>query len=299
MIRLCILVVLILICTLLSAARSWAADPAFPTRTTEFRPPRTMAGSPNSYSRSSQQGQVPAASERQLNNRPVSGHTGITQSQTRSIPQRTAPVEAKPVANPITPLARQKQGDQSRTDQTATRRVPSIWGTFGALALVIGIILIAAKLMKKHNPLAAKNLPREVIEVLGRRPLDARQTIHFVRCGSRILILGSSPAGLETLSEVLDPVEVDLITGMCREQAEAARSNQTFLNLFQSAQQKTETNRFDQNENRVSPSGRSEPESRPEQADFSDYDSAVNRLQQKLLQPSRQSLSDSAERDHV
>lgn len=299
MIRLCIVAVLILICMLLSAVRSQAADPAFPTRTTEFRTPQTAAGNPNSYARSPRQGAAPVASGRETRPRMNPSQPRMTQPQTRSFSEQRPQEEAKSAANPITPLDRQKQGKSSGAEQTASRRAPSIWGTFGALALVIGIILIAAKLMKKHNPLAAKTLPREVIEVLGKRPLDTRQTIHFVRCGSRILILGSSPAGLETLSEVLDPVEVDLITGMCREQADSARSNHTFLNLFQSAQQKKPAHRGEQNEERARQPVRPEPEPRAAQTDFSDYDSAVNRLQQKLLQPSRQSLGDSAERDHV
>lgn len=299
MIRLCIPAMLMLPCFLLSAERGRAADPAFQTRATEFRTTQAETGNRNTYSRSPRQGTAPVAAGREQRARVNPGSPGVNQPPTRGFTGQRTQREAKPAANPITPLDRQKQGKQSGAEQTAARRVPSIWGTFGALALVIGIILIAAKLMKKHNPLAAKTLPREVIEVLGKRPLDARQSIHFVRCGSRILILGSSAAGLETLSEVLDPVEVDLITGMCREQAESARSSNTFLNLFQSAQQKTPGNRGQQNEGRVQPPPRPEPEAREAQAEFSDYDSAVSRLQQKLLQPSRQSLGDTAEHDHV
>ncbi|MCA9017297.1 MAG: FliO/MopB family protein, partial [Planctomycetaceae bacterium] len=205
-------------------------------------------------------------------------------------------------ANPITPVDRQKQPSQSNAKSSAARSAPSIWGTLGALLVVISIILVTAKLFKKHNPLAATSLPREVMEVLGKKPLDARQTIHFVRCGSRILILGSSPAGLEMLSEVLDPVEVDLITGMCRERAQAGRSNTTFLNLFQTAQNKQGQNERPQADDRVRPTLNPKPDQPlrvAEPEEFPDYDSAVTRLQQKLMHSSRQSLIEDAESGHV
>ncbi|WP_198000451.1 FliO/MopB family protein [Gimesia alba] len=237
--------------------------------------------------------------------------------ETRSshLVQRTKPVtmqgtQHNPLAgrkksvpsNPITPLDPQKQSSQSKTNQSSTRAAPSIWGTLGALLVVISIILVSAKLFKKHHPLASANLPREVMEVLGKKPLDARQTIHFVRCGSRILILGSSPAGLEMLSEVQDPVEVDLITGMCRERAQSARSNSTFLNLFQSAQAKTEQNERNPAESRFPQSVKTQPDQpvrESEQEDFADYDSAVTRLQQKLMHSSRQSLNEDVESGHA
>ncbi|MEQ9068888.1 MAG: flagellar biosynthetic protein FliO [Gimesia chilikensis] len=299
MIRLCILAVLTLLCLLISAVRSQAAEPAFQSRPSEFRQPREMSGNPNTYSRTTQRGVAPTTTGREGLNRPQPVNSGIAPSQSRSLPQQRVPVQAKPAANPITPLDRQKQANSTAEDQASPRRVPSIWGTFGALALVIGIILIAAKVMKKHNPLSAKTLPREVLEVLGKRPLDARQTIHFVRCGNRILILGSSPAGLETLSEVLDRGGVDLITGMCREQADSSRANQSFLNLFQSTQQKTPTARTERKPERVQPPVRSEAEPETTQDEYPEFDSAMSRLQQKLLQPSRHSLNETGDRDHV
>ena len=299
MIRLCILAVLTLLCLLISAVRSQAAEPGFQSRTSEFRQPREMVGNPNTYSRTAQRGVAPASTGREHQNRQHAAPSGMAPSQTRSLPQQRMPSEVKTAANPITPLDRQKQANSTSGEQASPRRVPSIWGTFGALALVIGMILIAAKVMKKHNPLSAKTLPREVLEVLGKRPLDARQTIHFVRCGNRVLILGSSPAGLETLSEVLDPVEVDLITGMCREQADSSRANQSFLNLFQSTQQKTTSQRTERNQEHVPPPVSPEAEPESTQDDYPEFDSAMSRLQQKLLQPSRHSLNESGDRDHV
>jgi len=64
-------------------------------------------------------------------------------------------------------------------------------------------------------------LPQEALEILGRRFVDPRQTILLVRIGSRILVVGSSANGLNSLGEIDDPVEVDLLAGMCRSEPNA------------------------------------------------------------------------------
>ncbi|WP_197995727.1 FliO/MopB family protein [Gimesia algae] len=227
----------------------------------------------------------------------VSDSNAMHKSRTQALPQRSGVDVRRSQPNLITPLERQKQTGSGSSSQSVSKRAPSIWGTFGALLVVISIILVGAKLFKKHHPLGSAGLPREVMEVLGKKPLDARQTIHFVRCGSRILILGSSPAGLEMLSEVADPVEVDLITGMCREGAESARSANSFRNLFQSVSKKEESRFTRSAAEPFQDADESEPV--PEQDQYSDYDSAVSRLQQKLLHSPRQSLNERAESDHA
>ncbi len=303
MIRLLYFSVLILICSLSCISNAMSADgePAF--RTSGFSHSRGgknemtgFAQQPQRGSRQGAQGQAGGAHSNQFVQR--------TEAATTHGVQHNSPTDRKRnvVTNPITPLDRAKQASQSNAKNGAKRSAPSIWGTLGALLVVISIILVSAKLFKKHSPLASSNLPREVVEVLGKKPLDARQTIHFVRCGSRILILGSSPAGMEMLSEVLDPVEVDLITGMCRDRAQSARSNSKFLNLFQSAQAKTEQNVRNPAESAFSQTDNgkpSQPVRESGQEDFADYDSAVTRLQQKLMHSSRQSLNDEAESGHA
>ena len=303
MIRLLYLSVFAPICVLacISNAMSAERNPAF-------------QNSGSSYSRGSSN-EINGFSPRTKNNFQQGTQRQGGETRSSHLVQRTKPVTKQGAqlntvaarkksvsSNPITPLDRQKQASQGNANQVGKRSAPSIWGTLGALLVVISIILVSAKLFKKHHPLASTNLPREVMEVLGKKPLDARQTIHFVRCGSRILILGSSPAGLEMLSEVQDPVEVDLITGMCRERAQSSRSNSTFLNLFQSAQAKTEQNVRNSAEDQFPHSVQTQPDQpvrKSEQEDFADYDSAVTRLQQKLMHSSRQSLNKDVESGHA
>ena len=68
---------------------------------------------------------------------------------------------------------------------------------------------------------SATLLPTEVVEVLGRAPLAGRQQMHLLRCGNKLLLVSVTPTGAETLTEVTDPVEVDRLSGLCRQAASA------------------------------------------------------------------------------
>jgi flagellar biogenesis protein FliO len=102
----------------------------------------------------------------------------------------------------------------------------------GALVVVIGLILILARIFRRHAPLFSQALPTEALEILGRRFLDQRQSIVLLRIGSRILVVGSSAAGLQGIGEVSDPVEVDLIAGMCRGTRNSQKLSTSFLSLL-------------------------------------------------------------------
>lgn len=134
-------------------------------------------------------------------------------------------------SRPITPTGR----SLSHAGEVAPGRTAgaaSLWKTFGALGLVLGLIVLGARLWKKHGPRIAAGLPAEAMEVLGKRHLDSRQSIQLVRLGSRILVLGSTPAGLRTLAELTDPVEVDYLAGLCRRDDTGGGVAQSFQALF-------------------------------------------------------------------
>jgi flagellar protein FliO/FliZ len=102
----------------------------------------------------------------------------------------------------------------------------------GALAVVVGLILILARIFRRHAPLFSQSLPTEALEILGRRFLDQRQSIVLLRIGSRILVVGSSAAGLQGIGEVSDPVEVDLIAGMCGGSRNGQKLGTSFMSLL-------------------------------------------------------------------
>lgn len=131
----------------------------------------------------------------------------------------------------ITKPTRSVSQSASNAPEKATGTT-SAWTTFGWLSLIVLLILIAARLLKKHSPLINGGIPHEAIEVLGRKYLDQKQSIFLLRLGSRVLVVGSSAHGLRTLTEVTDPVEIDYLAGLCRQSLGDSSVAQTFRSLF-------------------------------------------------------------------
>jgi flagellar biogenesis protein FliO len=139
-------------------------------------------------------------------------------------PRTTADPDVRATAGrAITP--RSSSDGRTATVPGHPRSAGSWWGSLASLTAVVVMILLGAKLWKKHGPLAGAGLPTEAVEVLGRRVIDPRQSLYLVRLGSRILVLGSTPAGLTTLAEITERVEVDLLAGFCRPPVEDSASN--------------------------------------------------------------------------
>ena len=119
------------------------------------------------------------------------------------------PISGKPL------ISKAEKAPAARTSTADRNSAGGWWSTIGSLALVIAAILILGVLLKWQHPASRGLLPQSVVQDLGRRPLDPRNVVHLVRCGSKILVLGVGPQGLTALSEITDPVEVDTLTGLC------------------------------------------------------------------------------------
>jgi flagellar biogenesis protein FliO len=95
--------------------------------------------------------------------------------------------------------------------------MPSPLTVAGSLAFVLGLFFLVAWVMRRATPGAARLLPKEVVEVLGRAPLASRHQMHLLRCGHKLLLVCATPAGVETLTEITDPLEVDRVAGLCQQ----------------------------------------------------------------------------------
>src|SRR5436190_5536575 len=110
-----------------------------------------------------------------------------------------------------------ESGSRSGSSLSRTKSAGSDWTTTAfALALVVATIFGAAKFLRPRGSSTSVTLPSDAIDVLGRKALDYRHTLHLVRCGSRLLVLGSSADGLSTLTEITDPAEVEQLAELCR-----------------------------------------------------------------------------------
>src|SRR5690242_2125021 len=114
---------------------------------------------------------------------------------------QSGPAESRTPPKIITPRTHTASAKSDEAGHKASS-ASSVWTTFGSLAVVVFLILLIARSWKKHGPTIGGQLPSEAVELLGRKHIDARQTLHLVRLGSRMLLLGSSAGGLRTLAEI-------------------------------------------------------------------------------------------------
>lgn len=128
----------------------------------------------------------------------------------------------------VTPLPRRSDAATRDANRAQGNATTSWSATVWPLLLVVGLIVVGARWLKSRSPAAARGLPTEVFEVLGRKALDPRTSVVLARCGSRLLVLSQSPHGLQTLAEITDPVEIDCLAGLCR----STQRDQTLVETF-------------------------------------------------------------------
>jgi flagellar biogenesis protein FliO len=113
----------------------------------------------------------------------------------------------------------EKSGVAGASRRIANFGVPleSIYTVLSALALVIGAFLVFAWLLRRGRAISGRRdgLPADVVSVLGRVPLAARQFAELLRVGNKLVLVSLSTNGAETITEVTDPVEVDRLMGLC------------------------------------------------------------------------------------
>ncbi|HBN76118.1 MAG TPA: hypothetical protein DD473_09925 [Planctomycetaceae bacterium] len=122
--------------------------------------------------------------------------------------------------------------DGTKASLSGQSSVSKIMTPVLALAGVISIIFFISRIVKKQVPFASQNLSAEVLDILGRKVVDQRHSIVFVKAGQRILVLGSSLDSLNTLAEITDPVEVDQIRGLCKTAAPQSDMTSSFKMLL-------------------------------------------------------------------
>jgi flagellar biogenesis protein FliO len=111
----------------------------------------------------------------------------------------------------------------------------SAYTVITALAIVLGAFLLFAWAMRragKGGTSGRGTLPADVISVLGRVPLAARQFAELLRVGNKLVLVAQTPNGPTTLTEVNDPTEVDRLVGLCQ-QLDSKSTTKAFEQVFQ------------------------------------------------------------------
>jgi flagellar biogenesis protein FliO len=118
------------------------------------------------------------------------------------------------------------------TDWLDLKANKSISTVLAALSIVLGAFLLLAWAVRKRMPKGAARLPDEIIEVLGRTTLAAKQSLHLVRVGGKLIVVSVTAAGTETLTEITDSAEVARILAACQ-QHQAQSSTAAFRQVFE------------------------------------------------------------------
>jgi flagellar biogenesis protein FliO len=129
----------------------------------------------------------------------------------------TAPSFDSPKPKTSLPLAAKGRGERASEGTSALKKPSeSLITVGGSLCVVLSLFFGVAWLARRGTPHAAGRLPGEVIEVLGRSPLVKGQDLQLVRIGGKLLLIGVTPSGCETLTEITEAAEVDRLAAICR-----------------------------------------------------------------------------------
>jgi flagellar biogenesis protein FliO len=133
-------------------------------------------------------------------------------------------------------LSHVANGEQARPKSLPSFGLPvdSIYTTVTALAVVLGVFLLGAGRVRRGGKRSNGRLPEEVVSVLGRVPLAARQFAELIRVGNKLVLVSRTPGGAEPLVEITDPAEIDRIVGLCQQSSKrssTAEFDQVFRQL--------------------------------------------------------------------
>jgi flagellar biogenesis protein FliO len=88
--------------------------------------------------------------------------------------------------------------------------------TATSLATVLGLFLLLVWFQRRVSGHRGSMLPGEVVQTLGRVPLNGRQEMHLVRVGNKLLLLAVTASSAETLTEITDAEEIERLSRTCR-----------------------------------------------------------------------------------
>jgi flagellar protein FliO/FliZ len=233
----------------MTAAMSWLtrsvdADepsnaPAYGQTSPSSAAPRSGAGYVTPASASSSASDAASSSSAPLSgNRWASGED--SSGLNAKTPDRGAadPTEAHlqrlPRRLPARPL--ETNGTQPNARSGTLSPWTTLFGSLVTLGLIIAGLFCLARWMQRHGPQALRALPPDIVEPLGQRVLARGMAVHLVRCGNRVLVLGSGPDGLRTLTEITDRQEADLLINSCRHRDRGAAGTASFASLWRGSQ---------------------------------------------------------------
>jgi len=167
---------------------------------------------------------------------PAAHETPIASAPAKSDNRYLAPPSPRHTSSPTGAVDDQNSQTSPASQRLAEFGVPmqSMYTILSALAIVIGAFLLFTWVLRRgHRAMAGRGqLPADVVSVLGRVPLAARQFAELLRVGNKLVLVSLTPTGAETLTEVTDPAEVDRLVGLCQQNSPFS-TTKAFEQVFQ------------------------------------------------------------------
>lgn len=126
-----------------------------------------------------------------------------------------------------TPIQRSNVPDPN----TVGRPAASPWGAFTVVGTLLACLYLAGRWWKASAAATGGRALPAAVNLLGTTPITPQSAVHVVQVGDRLLIVGSGPGGLRTLTEVTEAVEVAHIAHLCRAE-QIQRESGTWLGRF-------------------------------------------------------------------
>jgi len=153
-------------------------------------------------------------------------------------PLPTAAPRRDPAVQPAThveaapALALTPAGKPKSFGEHGASALPGVFTMLLSLGFVLALFFLMTWMFRRGLPKGALALPTEVVEVLGRAAVAQRQYVHLIKIGNKLLLVSATPGGMDALTEITDPVEVDRLLGQCRAQQPHSVTS-TFKQLLQ------------------------------------------------------------------
>ncbi|MCC7334534.1 MAG: flagellar biosynthetic protein FliO [Pirellulaceae bacterium] len=136
------------------------------------------------------------------------------------------------------PLARPTERSKDKQPKGTASTLQMLVSIVSSLLLVVGLFLGVAWCYRKTlGTTLAGGLPKQVVNVLGRTSISARQQMVLVRFGSKLLLVSVIQGEARTLGEITDPLEVDQMLGLC-ESGQPGSISQSFKSLLVSEEKR-------------------------------------------------------------
>lgn len=161
---------------------------------------------------------------------PAAGSTSSTQRHSTAAP---SPTQQSPADSLAVPLER-SGGGLAAPSRGSFFRGP-LATIAGALAITLGLFAVVVVVARRGGRMHARGLPREAFEVIGQTAIGPRQRLMVVRVGTQALVIGTSPAGIQTVAQFDDPDEAGQLIAQCRGMGASAAFRTTLSELEREA----------------------------------------------------------------